>query len=600
MQKIHIMDTLLSNKIAAGEVVERCSSVVKELTENAIDAGSTIIKVDLIEAGTKSIKVTDNGSGMEKEDALLSFERHATSKIIDEDDLYRIHTLGFRGEALASIASVSKVHLRTSVGTVGTDLVIHGGKTISTQNGDARKGTIIEIQDLFYNTPARLKHMKSLYTELASITDYMNKLALSYPEIQFVLTNNESILLNTDGSGNQLKTFSQIFGLSTTKKMVEIKGENEDYIVNGYISLPEVHRASRNHMILIVNGRVVRNSDLNRTINDAYHSYKPDNRYPIVVINIGVDPSLIDVNIHPTKMDIKFSKMDVLQNLLTQIIKDVLRPKTLIPEMEEWGTEDFYEQDSVSLEQPLVQEKKTEYEEITLNLDRLGEEPILYEKKNVSSSQTETKEEESFQKPTERLPELYPIGSVHGTYIVCQNENGMYLMDQHAAKERVNYEVCLRSLTNPKEQMVPLLIPFTFELTQDESIILRENMDFLRGMHFDIAEFGVHSIVVKGHPAWISKYREEEAIKRVIDLVIHREKNFDIGRFNDHVAATMACKMSIKANDLITIEEMENLINDLRKCENPFHCPHGRPTLVHFSQTDLEKLFKRSGFDTRI
>lgn len=592
MQKIHVMDTLLSNKIAAGEVVERCSSVVKELTENAIDAGSTIIKVELVDAGTKLIKVTDNGSGMEQKDALLAFERHATSKIIDEDDLYRIQTLGFRGEALPSIASVSKVRLRTSTGTVGTDIEMHGGKILSVKNGDARKGTIIEIADLFYNTPARLKHMKSLYTELASITDYMNKLALSYPEIQFILSNNDSILLNTDGSGNQLKTFSQIFGLDTTKKMVQIAGENEDYMVNGYISLPEIHRASRNHMILIVNGRIVRNTELNRTINDAYHSYKPDNRYPIVVLNITVDSSLIDVNIHPTKMDIKFSKMDTLETLITKLIQDALRPKTLIPEIEEeLPVMDFYPE----------KDEKHVYEEITLELDRIGEAEPTYqapprEEKAITIPKiTEEKKEPSH----EKLPELYPIGSVHGTYIICQNEKGMYLMDQHAAKERINYEICLKSLSNPKEQMVPLLIPITMELTNNESIILKENMELLRNMHFDIDEFGVHSVIVKGHPTWVSKYNEEEAIKRIIELVIHREKNFEIGRFNDHVAATMACKMSIKANDAITIEEMENLINDLRKCDNPFHCPHGRPTLVYFSKTDLEKLFKRSGFDTK-
>lgn len=592
MSKIKVMDEILANKIAAGEVVEKCASVVKELTENAIDAKSTSIKVELVEAGTKSIKVIDDGIGMEKEDAILAFERHATSKIIDEEDLYRIHTLGFRGEALASIASVSKVELLTSTGGIGTLVRMNGGRVIEVAKGDARRGTSIQISDLFYNTPARLKHMKSLYAELASITDYMNKLSLSYPSIRFTLENNGNTLLNTDGSGQLLKTFSSIFGLSVARKMVEVKSKDEDYEIEGYISLPEVQRSNRNHMILIVNGRVVRNMELLRCINDAYHAYKPDNRYPIVVLTIEVDPSLIDVNIHPTKMDIKFSKMEELQKLITDMIEKALRPKTLIPEVEE----NFF----VVKEEEVPYEKKVQYEEITLELDRAVEDTSKKDPK-VDIEEVVPKEEvieNSVEK--EKLPPLYPVGSVHGTYIICQNEKGMYLMDQHAAKERINYEICLRSLSNPKEQSTALLVPLTVELTVGEAIILKENLEFLRNMKFEIDEFGMNSFVIKAHPLWLTKYRVEDAIRRIIDMVIHREKDFDIGRFNDHVAATMACKMSIKANDLITMEEMEHLIDDLKKCDNPFHCPHGRPTIVYFSVADLEKLFKRSGFDNRV
>src|SRR5574344_1178448 len=249
---------------------------------------------------------------MSKEDATLAFQRHATSKIIEEDDLYHISTLGFRGEALPSIASVSNVTLKTSTGTVGTIVNIEGGKLISVENGDARIGTIMSVADLFYNTPARLKHMKSLYAELANIIEYVNKIALSHPNIKFTLTNNDSVILKTDGRGDLLKTIKDIYGIEVAKKMYQVDGINNDYSINGYISYPEINRASRNHIITIVNGRVVRNMELNRIINDSYHSYKPDNRYPIVVHEIEVDPSLIDVNIHPTKMHIKFSKMESL------------------------------------------------------------------------------------------------------------------------------------------------------------------------------------------------------------------------------------------------------------------------------------------------
>jgi DNA mismatch repair protein MutL len=370
-----MMDEILANKIAAGEVVERCASVVKELVENSIDAGSTEIKIELTEAGTKEIKITDNGSGMDKEDAALAFGRHATSKLLEEADLYRINTLGFRGEALASIASVSLVDLITSTGDVGTHVTLEGGKVISITAADARKGTIISVKDLFYNTPARLKYMKSLYTELASITEFVNKLALSYPNIKFILINNNSVLLNTDGSGNLLKTIKSIYGIDVTKKMIPVTTSDDDYEVDGYISLPEVHRSSRNHLITIVNGRVVRNSDLNRIINDSYHSYKPDNRYPIVVLMISVDPSLIDVNIHPTKMDIKFSKMEDLLSLVEAMIKKGIKPLTLIPN---------------ASEKPVVEYPKPHYESISLTLERVAEDTTDYQQPILVNDFNET------------------------------------------------------------------------------------------------------------------------------------------------------------------------------------------------------------------
>ena len=333
MSKIHLMDEILANKIAAGEVVEKCVSVVKELVENSIDAKASIIKVELKDAGTQLIKVTDNGIGMDEEDSLMAFQRHATSKIIDESDLYRISTLGFRGEALPSIASVSNVTLKTCSKNIGTIVNISGGKVLSVTKGDARIGTIIEIKNLFYNTPARLKHIKSLYSELANITEYMNKIAFSHPNIKFTLTNNDNKILETDGRGDLLKTIKDIYGLEVAKKMYKVKSNLDDYEIEGYISYPSVNRSNKNHIITIVNGRVVKNYDLNRTINDSYHSYKPDNRYPIVVININVDPSLIDVNIHPTKMDIKFSKMNELLDEISTMIKNTIGTKNLIPKV---------------------------------------------------------------------------------------------------------------------------------------------------------------------------------------------------------------------------------------------------------------------------
>ena len=591
MGKIKVMDELLANKIAAGEVVEKCASVVKELVENSIDASSTEIKIELLESGTKMMKVTDNGKGMDNEDALLAFSRHATSKIKNEDDLYQINTLGFRGEALPSIASVSDIVLKTSTGDIGSIIHIKGGKLISNQNGDARCGTVMCVNDLFYNTPARLKHLNSLYTELANISEYVSKIALSHPNIKFTLINNGSTILKTDGRGDLLKTINDIYGLDITKKMIKIDGENDDYSVNGYISKPEIHRSTRSHIITIVNGRVVRNSDLNRIINDSYHGYKPDNRYPITVININLDPTLVDVNIHPTKMDVKFSKLDELLSLVTNLIKDELKDKNLIPVIEE----------EQKIENPIFDSvyKKVNYEEQTLDLSRVAEEPE--EIKPVEINLMDSKLKENIQeidelKDKKKMPELYPLALVHGTYIVCQNELGMYLIDQHAAKERVNYEFYKKKLGNPTNSSTDLLIPITIELTNSEFIILKENFNILKNMNFNIEEFGLNSIIIKSHPLWLPKDYEEEAIRRIIDLIITTEKNFNIEKFNDTLSATLSCKMSIKANTNQTQEEMENLIDDLRKCDNPFNCPHGRPTIITFTNYELEKLFKRSGF----
>ena len=577
MSKIHLMDEILANKIAAGEVVEKCVSVVKELVENSIDAKASIIKVELKDAGTQLIKVTDNGIGMDEEDSLMAFQRHATSKILDESDLYRINTLGFRGEALPSIASVSNVTLKTCSKNIGTIVNISGGKVLSVTKGDARIGTIIEIKNLFYNTPARLKHIKSLYSELANITEYMNKIAFSHPNIKFTLTNNDNKILETDGRGDLLKTIKDIYGLEVAKKMYKVKSNLDDYEIEGYISYPSVNRSNKNHMITIVNGRVVKNYDLNRTINDSYHSYKPDNRYPIVVLKINVDPSLIDVNIHPTKMDIKFSKMNELLDEISTMIKNTIGTKNLIPKVTA----------------PVVEKKH--YEQFVLDFNKKEE---VYEQELFVNEDLTIKEEVEDEK--KELEAMYPVGIVHGTYIICQNELGMYLIDQHAAKERINYEIYKEKLGNPKKDSLPLLFPITIEYPSNEFIILKENFEFIRSLNIDINEFGINSIIIKSHPTWLPKGHEEEAIKKILDLIINIEKNFTIEKFNEKLATTLACKMSIKANTNITIEEMERLISDLRKCDNPYNCPHGRPTIIFYSTYELEKLFKRSGFENLV
>lgn len=598
MSKIQIMDEVLANKIAAGEVVEKCMNVVKELVENAIDAKATSIKIELMDSGVKEIKVTDDGIGMDREDAVLAFSRHATSKVKNENDLFHIGSLGFRGEALPSIASVSNVTLNTNNGVVGTEVEIHGGKLIAVNPSELAKGTSILVRDLFYNTPVRLKYLKSLYTELAYSTEYVNKMALSYPEIRFVLTNNDKVLLKTDGSGRLLKVINDIYGLSVTKKMIEIKNENEDYQISGYISYPELQKSNKNAITLLVNGRVIRNLDIIRYITDSYHTYIPQDRYPIVVMKIDVDPILVDVNVHPTKMDIKFSKMDTLKDLITKTITSKLESLTLIPDAILETTVDenrtristVYTPDRFQeFDENKKEEEFQEFEKMTLTFET-QEETTPYQKNSIednnpTSVTTEVKKE--------RIKKMYPVGLVHGTYIIAENEDGMYIIDQHAANERVNYEYYLREMSNPKPITMDLLVPITLELTSNEYIILKEHFDILDQLGIGYEEFGFQTLLIRSVPVWLTKSNIEVALRKIFDIITVRE-DFRLDCYLDHIAATVACKASIKANDHIELSSMEVLLERLRSCENPFTCPHGRPTIITYSKYDLEKLFKRS------
>lgn len=586
MNKIKIMNDDLANKIAAGEVVEKCVSVVKELVENSVDAGASEIKIIVEEAGTKMIKVIDNGAGMSHDDAILAFERHATSKLYDETGLFRISSLGFRGEALPSIAAVSLVELKTSTGDVGTRIIINGGKLEKDEKADARKGTEITVSNLFFNTPARLKYLNSLYSELANICEYVNKMAFSYPNIKFVFISDDKVLLNTDGSGNLLKVIKEVYGAEVARKMKNISVFNDDYDVDGFISLPEVTRSSRNHMVTLVNQRVVRNVELNRAINDAYHTYKPETRYPIVVLNINCDPSLVDVNVHPSKLDIKFSNFDDLKELIKKGIKDVLDKSLLIPKIE-MKTEQ--PQKSVVKEQVLNIERQNVIEDSVIDYS-LFDEPVLTVNEDIESyDQTNETEDKKV-----IMPEMYPVGLAKGTYIICHNELGLYMIDQHAAKERINYEYYKKMLGNPNNNSIRMLIPLTVEFPSNEFIIIKQNLEVLRSMKFDIEESGINSFIIKEHPTWLKQGYEEESIKKILEVLIDQERNFSIEKFNEKTAITLSCKMAIKANTNISILEMESLINDLRKCENPYTCPHGRPTTIFYSNYELEKMFKRA------
>lgn len=592
MSKIKVMDEILANKIAAGEVVEKTMNVVKELVENAIDAESDEIKIELIDSGVKEVRVTDNGIGMDREDATLAFSRHATSKLKNLDDLFNIESLGFRGEALPSIASVSNIELKTSNGKTGTYLTLSGGKDMHVEDSDLQQGTTITVKDLFYNTPVRLKYLKNLYVELANITEYVNKMALSYPNIKFTLINNDKVLLDTDGKGDLRKVIYQIYGADITKKMVEVSGENDDYYIHGYISYPEMTKSNRNSITTLVNGRVIKNNELNKIIIDAYHTYIPKDKFPIIVLNIDVDPILIDINIHPTKMDIKFSKMDTLKDLVFDTVSKELKHLTLIPTIAT-RSEEALRETTIPLYKALKKEEVAPgptYEETMLDFSVSENTVTPEERDNINEEKEEQVESQKEESP--RIKPMIPRGIVYSTYIIAENEDGMYIIDQHAAAERINYEKVLKSL---KEKVIPidLLIPIKIELASNEFLIVRNHLDTLKEYGFVAEEFGMNTIIIRSHPNWIPDDIAEECIRKVVDIIISKE-NFDFDQFVWRMAATMACRMSVKANDYLSYDDQIWLLDTLRSCENPFTCPHGRPTIITYTKYDLEKLFKRS------
>ncbi len=577
MSKIKIMSENLANKIAAGEVVEKISSVVKELVENSIDAHASHITVNLLEGGLKAVNVVDDGDGMDEKDAENAFLRHATSKLIRDDDLFFIDTLGFRGEALPSIASVSKVTLKTSDGLSGTEIIVHGGKQISSTTSDLRKGTSMTITDLFYNTPARLKYLKSESAELASIVSLLEKLSLSHDKIAFELFNDGHTLVKTSGSGDLHKCIHEIYGLSVSSKMLEIKASNDDFDLYGYICKPEILKSNRNHFITMVNDRIIKNYDINRAINDAYYTYKPDTKFPIVILKINTDPTLIDVNIHPTKQDIKLSKINDAYQLIYETIKEALYKNLLIPSALKTSSYNETKEEVVETLIKETEKKEDHYQEN--NQVRLD---LTYEEKEDSVIINEEM----------KSLVLYPVGVALGTYIIAQNEEGVYLIDQHAAQERINYEKYLKALKTKEITTTSLLFPITVELSASEYLTLKNHLEILINMGFRIEEFGMNTYVFKEHPTWLKEGYEEESIHKIIDILI-KQGNFDPVKFNEHLAITLACKMSIKANMRISTEAVEELLRELVLCDNPYNCPHGRPTIIKFSIYDLERMFKR-------
>ncbi|AGX03957.1 DNA mismatch repair protein [Bacillus sp. NRRL B-14911] len=638
MGKIVQLDDALSNKIAAGEVVERPASVVKELVENSIDAGSTIIEIDAEEAGLAKIRIIDNGEGIEEDDVMTAFQRHATSKIKDENDLFRIRTLGFRGEALPSIASVSRLELKTSTGDAGTRILIEGGKVAEFEKAASRKGTDITISDLFYNTPARLKYMKTIHTELGNITDVVNRLALAHPEVSFRLVHNGRKLLHTAGNGNVQQVLASIYGMNIVKKMIPVEASSLDFHVHGYIALPEITRASRNYISTMINGRFIKNYPLVKAIQEGYHTLLPIGRYPIVLLNVQMDPLLVDVNVHPSKMEVRLSKEHELNELVAGTIKEVFKSQELIPAGFAPARAETPKSEQTFFELDHLPEKEMEYKEQAQNRQndsrqapsesgqpmfikeeiavRQHEEapafkpqdllrtdsmafPFKAEQPAESQAFLEDDEEEVIEGTAEpeasavhRVPPLYPIGQMHGTYILAQNDRGLYVIDQHAAQERIKYEYFRDKVGQVESELQEMLVPLTFEYPADEYIKINEHIAELEKVGIFLEHFGQNTFIVRSHPQWFPKGEEQQIIEDMIEQVLSMKKA-DVKKLREEAAIMMSCKASIKANHHLRNDEIQALLDMLRKSSDPFTCPHGRPIIIHYSTYEMEKMFKR-------
>ncbi|MDQ6418114.1 DNA mismatch repair endonuclease MutL [Paenibacillus sp. LHD-117] len=733
MARIKVLDEQLANQIAAGEVVERPSSVVKELVENAVDAGSTVIDVTIEEGGLSLIRVVDNGGGIDADDLPTAFQRHATSKIATSSDLFRIASLGFRGEALPSIAAVSRMTCMSANSGSGLArrLVIEGGTTTAVEPANAPQGTDMSVRDLFYNTPARLKYMKSIQTELGHISDYMNRVALAHPGIAITLKHNGSVLLRTLGTGDRLQVIAAVYGTSAAKAMLPVSASDTDYELTAYVSKPELTRANRNGITVVVNGRYIRSHAVNQSLLQAYHTLLPINRFPLAVVELGMHPGLLDVNVHPSKMEVRFSKEAELRSLIERAVKAALSAQRHIPGPASGGKQErskpLYVQDAISFhiaerleesageqgagpalsdadgaeqtlesrpapttysnlrqpphsgandqQQPQYSDHHDQRQQLDSDRSQRPQFPVaparsaspqagprtagvsqqntwsdresayvprdaaerlyarpasgtdhsatLRETAAASQSsfaetrQTNDSESESAYPeaatPASRLddvkqelanpprraagtpafPELHWIGQHHGTYIVAQADDGLYLIDQHAAHERINYEYYLHKFGNPVAASQGLIVPLTLEFTAGEAAQLKECIGLFAEAGVEIEPFGSQTFLVRAYPEWFPQGDEQSLLEEMAELLIQERKSISIMKLREKAAIMCSCKASIKANDRLSREEGDALLARLSRCDQPYTCPHGRPIIVHLSTYQLEKMFKR-------
>ena len=588
MGKIIRLEQRLANMIAAGEVIERLGNVVKELVENSIDASATQIEIELIESGMNQIRVVDNGSGMDAADALLAFERHATSKIHSEYELFHLASLGFRGEALASISAVAKVELITSQGQdTGYKVVYQDGKILSEGLASPRKGTDISVTKLFYHTPARLKHLKSPQAELAYIVDLVDKLALSHPEIAFHLTNNGKPLLKTNGNNRLIEVLGEIYGIDVIREMLPFKGETRDYAIEGMLASPLFNRSSKNAITVIVNGRIIKNFKAIQAVIEGLDQKLTKGRYPVALIRITSDPLLIDANIHPTKQEVKFSDEGFLFELIRKTIAKASESFSLV---------------QIASIGPVIQTLGENQVQLDFASADSNDQNIQFDNSYKSDSERPQAEDGTIDglktessAPTKKQfiwPAFDYIGQYHGTYLLFQNADGLYLIDQHAAAERIRYERYLRNMSQPIAMVKELIVPLNLNFSNHEVVLIEPYIQVLKAFGLEIEPSGKSSYFIRSIPTWFPEGFEvlysESVIRTLID-----EKPLSVASIRNELAILLACKHSIKANRFIDNREVKTLLEDLAECDNPHTCPHGRPIMVKFEQLEIEKWFKR-------
>ncbi|MEG0505880.1 MAG: DNA mismatch repair endonuclease MutL [Longicatena sp.] len=640
MGVINRLDEHLSNMIAAGEVVERPSGIVKELVENCIDAKARNIEIQILQGGIDTITIIDDGSGMDASDATKAFERHATSKLKEADDLWNIHTMGFRGEALPSIASVSHVLLRTSNGIDATEVEIKYGTLVSAKPAGTPKGTMIQVKNLFQKTPARFKHLKTPQYEFSLISDVIQKFSLSHPDIGFCLSHDGRTVFKTKGNGNLLEVLMQIYGRESAKTAIALDGKDNDYKIEGYAMQPQFNRATKYYILLYINGRMIRNYHLQKAVIDAYAPYMPKDRYPIIVMNLMMDAQLVDVNVHPSKWEIRLSKEKQLEKLVYETLRLALQKQLEVPTLaiqkekekekieeqelvftyaRDTQTKVLHEEVNKSFTEPapldmkelgeqiatlqntpkepisipkqtftkeIVQEDENKYQgeqAATLLKEVVQTQPLIYEKK-------ETVNEVKALNPS--LPQLRVIGQFHTCYILAEGEKGLYIIDQHAAQERYHYEIIRNKIMNGNIDSQPLLLPVTIESSVSAIAQIQDLNALLEQLGIHLEAFGDATFICRSLPIWMKDVEEAAFIIDMIDIW-EKDKEISLDKLRKHAIATMACHSSIRFNRTLTLDEMKQVVLDLGKCEQPFHCPHGRPTLICIDDKQLIKEFER-------
>lgn len=603
MKLIKELSENLTNLIAAGEVVERPMNVVKELVENSIDASSTSIKVELDDCGLKGILVLDNGEGINESQMANALKRHATSKISDEKDLFKIASLGFRGEALPSIASVSDFIITSNDGETNHFIHVKAGQIVEEGQANLTRGTQVEVKNLFYNTPARYRNLGNAYQELSVITDFIYKASISHPNIKFSLYNNSKLLYQTPGNGDLIEVISEAYGTNTAKVMIPFSASDNLYQINGYTTNNEAFRSNRNALIILVNGRVVKNLNIQYAITDAYQTILPVGKYPITILNINCNYELIDVNVHPSKLEIRFTDEVQLRSLITKTIKNALHESELLKYQrnEALFTEietDIYTQNDISTSHTTVLNEDAFTLKDNTNLDWTAS--FDDDSEDLKEDVEDTEVEESYEQvkfdiePKERsfFKSLNYLGQYHETYLLFEDHENLYLIDQHAAMERCMYEKISKAFQNATNECYDLLVPITMNYTKSEIDSLLHIKKEINKLGIELDDFGGNTIIVRTIPTWIPKDLQVEFLSDIFNHLLNAS-HVDKAKMYDSLAKQLSCKKSIKAFMKITKEEIDTLMANLDKCIMPYTCPHGRPTLIKFSNYEIEKLFKR-------